>query len=304
VIVAVDEPAIDDFAARRKKRNRIAASSVSIATGASIKFVRMIEPKQLRRAGVAVSLAGHAAVLTVGLLFAGASPFDTTPVGAITVDIISADEIGQPAGENVPPPATMAFVPPVPAATTAETAPASPLPAPQPAPQAAPGRQSDRDTRQSASPPEWNPTPPAPAPPPAAGPWEPNIADMFGLPLVLPGGRLGGDFDAPAIDTARISANDTAIFRQHLKTCLTRPDSIAPTDKVRVVLRVALKQDGTLAATPALIEASASAKGPLLMKSAVDGLRACQPYAMLPADKYPEWKVLDLSFTPQDFAGG
>ena len=30
---------------------------------------------------------------------------------------------------------------------------------------------------------------------------------------------------------------------------------------------------------------------------------ACQPYAMLPADRYGEWKVLDLSFTPQDFAG-
>jgi hypothetical protein len=25
---------------------------------------------------------------------------------------------------------------------------------------------------------------------------------------------------------------------------------------------------------------------------------------MLPADRYGEWKVLDLSFTPQDFAGG
>jgi hypothetical protein len=25
---------------------------------------------------------------------------------------------------------------------------------------------------------------------------------------------------------------------------------------------------------------------------------------MLPADRYQEWKMLDLSFTPQDFAGG
>jgi hypothetical protein len=24
---------------------------------------------------------------------------------------------------------------------------------------------------------------------------------------------------------------------------------------------------------------------------------------MLPADRYGEWKVLDLSFTPQDFSG-
>ena len=62
--------------------------------------------------------------------------------------------------------------------------------------------------------------------------------------------------------------------------------------------------DGRLASAPLLIEASASAKGPLLMQSAVEALRACQPYAVLPADKYNEGKVLDLSFTPQDFTGG
>jgi hypothetical protein len=61
--------------------------------------------------------------------------------------------------------------------------------------------------------------------------------------------------------------------------------------------------EGKLAAEPVLIEASASAKGPALMQSAISALQACQPYAMLPADRYGEWKVLDLSFTPQDFAG-
>jgi hypothetical protein len=61
--------------------------------------------------------------------------------------------------------------------------------------------------------------------------------------------------------------------------------------------------NGRLAAEPVLIEASASAKGPALMRSAMTALQACQPYAMLPADKYSEWKVLDLSFTPQDFTG-
>jgi hypothetical protein len=39
------------------------------------------------------------------------------------------------------------------------------------------------------------------------------------------------------------------------------------------------------------------------MQAAKQALEACQPYAMLPADKYDEWKVLDLDFTPQDFAG-
>jgi hypothetical protein len=45
-------------------------------------------------------------------------------------------------------------------------------------------------------------------------------------------------------------------------------------------------------------------KGPLLMRSAMSALEACQPYAMLPSDKYNEWKNLDLTFTPRDFTGG
>jgi hypothetical protein len=82
------------------------------------------------------------------------------------------------------------------------------------------------------------------------------------------------------------------------------PASIAPTDKVTIRLRASFLTDGTLASAPLLIEASASAKGPLLMQAAIEALRACQPYAVLPADKYNEWKVLDLSFTPRDFRGG
>jgi hypothetical protein len=31
--------------------------------------------------------------------------------------------------------------------------------------------------------------------------------------------------------------------------------------------------------------------------------QACQPYAMLPKDRYGEWKVIDLTFTPQQFNG-
>jgi hypothetical protein len=50
-----------------------------------------------------------------------------------------------------------------------------------------------------------------------------------------------------------------------------------------------------------LIEGTASMKGVQLMQGAVAALTACQPYAMLPADRYGEWKVLDLSFTPHDF---
>jgi hypothetical protein len=115
------------------------------------------------------------------------------------------------------------------------------------------------------------------------------------------GSRTGDPFDDPASKPADIAANLVAEFRRHLKACLKLPQSISPSDRLKIKLRVLMTPEGKLAAEPALIEATASAKGPVLMRSAIDALQACQPYAMLPADRYGEWKVLDLSFTPQDF---
>jgi hypothetical protein len=39
------------------------------------------------------------------------------------------------------------------------------------------------------------------------------------------------------------------------------------------------------------------------MQSAIGAFAGLSAYAMLPPDRYGEWKVLDLNFTPQDFTG-
>jgi len=148
--------------------------------------------------------------------------------------------------------------------------------------------------------PPSSPSPAVSAPDPA-----PHVfPNMFGMPVALPGGQLGGGFDAPAYDSANIGSDNQTAFRERLKTCSILPAGLSSEDKVRIVLRVSLNPDGTLASTPIVIEASASVKGPVLMESAINALRKCQPYSMLPADKYKEWQVIDLSFTPQDMTGG
>ena len=76
------------------------------------------------------------------------------------------------------------------------------------------------------------------------------------------------------------------------------PASVSRADDVKVTLRVQMTREGRLAREPVLVEGSASMKGPLLLRSAINALEACQPYGMLPADRYDEWKVIDLSFTP------
>jgi hypothetical protein len=131
-----------------------------------------------------------------------------------------------------------------------------------------------------------------------------NVANMFGMPLALPDGRLGGAFDAAAIETAKIERSSVDSFREHIKSCTMLPAGVSPSDRVSLVIRIALNRDGMLAGQPILIEASASPKGPAVLQSLFAGLQKCQPFNMLPPDRYQEWRTLDIRFTPQDLGQG
>jgi hypothetical protein len=243
------------------------------------------------------------------LIFAEVHPFGSITAETITVDIVSPDET-RPAPEKTEPssePKAQAYD----AVDLSSTSAASTSSAPT-APQQAAARPQKQTVpsplpdRQIAAQP-----PPSTSPSPAYTPPEPDLSlkyhVMFGLPPELPQGlpqdRPGDGFDAPASRTADIGSSVITEFRRHLKTCSKLPASVTLSDKIKIKLRVFMTSEGKLAAAPVLIEASASAKGPALMQSAISALEACQPYAMLPPDRYGEWKVLDLSFTPQDFAG-
>ena len=258
-----------------------------------------MEPRRFIRSGIAASAIGHLSILTAVLIFTEVHPFGTVTAEPITVDIVSPDEAAKKP-EPIPTPKTepsdtfdlsSKSAPPAPAAAATAT--------PQPQKQAALSAPSVNrpQTEQADAPPQ---------PLPAYRPPEPDLSIKYhvllGLPPDLPQAK-SGDFDAPASKTADIASSLIAEFRRHLKTCSKLPGSIALSDKVKVTLRVLMTPEGKLAAEPILIEASASTKGPALMQGAITALQACQPYAMLPADRYGEWKVLDLSFTPQDFSG-
>jgi hypothetical protein len=145
--------------------------------------------------------------------------------------------------------------------------------------------------------------PSAPAQPIAA----PSVFDPANIPMLMELPNAAGlpekGFDFEATITANISGDDRAAFKAHLRKCWKLPDGLSPAANTRVVLRVYLKRDGALASEPVLIEASASRDGPAVLLAAKAALTACQPYA-LPAEKYREWRILDLTFTPKDMAGG
>jgi hypothetical protein len=263
----------------------------------------MLDLRLLNPSGMAISIAAHLTVLTVGLGYAGVRPFETPPDEAIAVNLVTPAELKEAMPETPPKPPPLE----IPDLSTRDEPAAASKPAGPPPPQAAatPPTASTARAKPDAKPAALQPdaAAPSPASQPSWRPPEPDLSVRYQVNLGLPA-RASNDFDAVAFTPAKVSTDDVAKFRERLKTCSVLPASITPTDKVTIRLRASFLPDGTLASAPLLIEASASSKGPLLMQAAIEALAACQPYAVLPADKYSEWKVLDLSFTPRDFKGG
>jgi hypothetical protein len=254
--------------------------------------------------GFIISVVGHAAVVLVGLIvLASPRPMQAVPTEPVVVDIVPESEIAAPAKE----PANRE-VPPEKTADAGTDARKPDLPAPE-----APAQPVDRSGAEAGQPAvRAQPTQPkrqlALAPP--AAPHDPFAPDATPKPLYLPMLTPRADhfaleyFDAPADTAARLSREDIAAFQAHLRKCWNPPASVAGAQKLSAVLRIALGRDGAMMAEPILVKASASAHGPALVKSATQALVQCQPFGFLPPDKYEEWKVLELSFSPHGLTGG
>jgi len=296
--------------------------------------------RQLIQPGITASVLAHVLLLGLIVLFSEVHPFGSVTAEPIAVDLVTPEEVPkaqdekhdekQPDNDKL-----QLQIPNDDASTPAQQA-ASPPPSP-PAAAAKPQQQRtarpDRQAAASAQPQPaqqqpaqqqaaQQPTPSTPPPTqplapqqqqqqPAYTPPEPDVTvkygGMLGLPETLPpanssSDKAGDGIDANASSAANISSSLIAKFRQHLRTCSKLPAAVARSDNVFVKLRVLLTPQAKLAAEPVLIEGSASVKALELKSSAIQALSACQPYDMLPADRYGEWKVLDLSFTPQDFS--
>ncbi|HKU06694.1 MAG TPA: hypothetical protein VJR30_11555 [Bradyrhizobium sp.] len=278
-----------------------------------------MEQDQAIRTGTAASVIAHLSLLALLVLLSDVSPLGSAPE-QIAVNIVTPEEAEpeKPKAETnaeikaeqpVEPSQITAPDPPVlpqqsapeskpsaPAAKQASVLPQQPVPS-----QAVPERRAAAALT----------PPPASPPPPAYRPTEPDISVKYnvvlGLPAELPPlaakpGKSEDGFDTTTA-AADISSSVIAEFRRHLKTCSKLPASIQPSDHIMVKLRVYMTQDGRLAADPVIGGGSANAKAIDLLQGAIAGLKQCQPYKMLPADRYGEWKVLDLDFTPKDFSG-
>lgn len=83
---------------------------------------------------------------------------------------------------------------------------------------------------------------------------------------------------------------------QRCWSAAARGNAAAPRRPVEVNVR--LKRDGTLAARPKAENVPADPEEQAAADRIVQGIIQCQPYKMLPADKYDQWKELFLAFAP------
>jgi hypothetical protein len=144
---------------------------------------------------------------------------------------------------------------------------------------------------------------PAADPPASTAEETPDTSDAAAKTayLALAGGKLGGGLGDPPIDSPLVGYDYTMAFRRLLSTCGALPSGVSATDKIRIVVRVFLNRDGTVAQAPQLLDSSPSSEQQTLMQNFAAGLQKCQPYTMLPPDLYSQWKTLDLVVHPHNY---
>ena len=270
----------------------------------------MFGTKRFIRHGLFISALGHVGIVAIGLLFLRASSQEAVPPDATLVEIVTPQEIPRFSG-------TPSYLRNSGSAQAARSQPAlraqnSP---PQPeqkdekeqenqksernAERSAPAKPHELPLQQAEAG-EMAPPPDAPAAAAdAAAEADDTAAAMAQFAqLALLGGRLGGGFAAPPIDSPLVGYDFTEQFRQVVSACAGQVPGVDPHEQINVHIRVFLNRDGTLAAAPQLRDDNPSPKQQTMMQHFVAGLEKCQPYTMLPPDKYKQWKRLDLVVFP------
>lgn len=294
--------------------------------------------RKIIRTDIAASAVAHLTLVALVIVISEVHPFHAAPPEAVAVDIVTPEQVKEEeakaeeakAEEKVQEEVKDKTPEPLPDLKlpkfdTMEKADAAPKPAEQPQASPQPSQQVPQQKqpqptqapqpRQANAPPQQSPPPQAMleqqvAAPPAYQAPQPDVTVKYGvmlglppeLPTELPKDLAKDDGgDAKDAIAAKLPPEVIAALRRHLRNCARLPAGVDPTDNVNIKLRAVFATDGTLLREPVLMAAPPSVKGVALVKSAISALQNCQPYKMLPADKYAEWKVLDLPFSPRDF---
>jgi type IV secretory pathway VirB10-like protein len=263
------------------------------------------------RACVVISVIIHAAFVLWLVLGPGARAFDPAKAEPILVDLVPSQDLPREA-ENDPQKSEESKAE-EPKAEESKAEPAKSEPSRSAASEAA-----KPESPKSPKPEPSKPQPGKPNPEAAQKPAQKNdskttaddgeqeraaTAARLAWLLDLPTGTVTSLAAPPSENKSNLSSEEIAQFKAQVSKCWVVPSGVPSTPGFDVLLRIALTPDGRLGAAPELIRAPASLAGPPLVDSAKRALQKCQPYGGLPADKYKDWRLLDLTFTAQGPSG-
>jgi hypothetical protein len=121
-----------------------------------------------------------------------------------------------------------------------------------------------------------------------------TAARLAELINVLPDGTIAR---STAPKSKELTFEEMAELKARISKCWV-PPSATGAERPLVIIRVKFSPDGAVAGEPELIQAPPVASGPLVMRNAISAVQRCGPYSFLPREKYKDWRVLDLAFTP------
>jgi colicin import membrane protein len=295
------------------------------------------------RPGLAVSSVAHAVILGWGLIWFTPKALESKPMESMAVDIVPISEITQnKAGAKTPPKPDakplvekqadpkelkelvdkiskqpeikQAAAPPPPSEEKKEVAKPEDKPEPKPEPKKA-------ETPKKPEPPKKPPEKPKEhakssptkmkAAPTKQRDFDPNkIAALLDrreaqrhevtntqTPTNAGPGFVNGQ-------SAMVSQTELDALRRRLAQCWNPPAGAADAGKLKVVLRVLFRRDGSVAAPPQLVAGTPSALGPAMAESAKRAILSCQPYTMLNPEKYEQWRDMEINFDPSEMLGG
>ena len=287
--------------------------------------------KEIRsRAGIAVSALAHAVVLGWGLITFAPSAFERRATESMPIDLVPISEVTQlqkgtrsapkqeqpkQVAEKVAEPKQAPEVKKTnnPESKTA-AAPPPPPPPPQeskPKPEAKKEEVKPEAKSEVAAPTPPKKQPPRPKTPDVAQAYTPTKQRDFNTDQIAalldrrqpqqrtaertsPTGALG----AQSGSAPQLSMSELDALRRKIEQCWNVLPGAGNSDRVVVELRVLFREDGTLAATPKVLNPQNAPGFQAVAESAIRAVIQCQPYTMLSPAKYDVWKDIEMGFIP------
>ncbi|MEZ5788284.1 MAG: cell envelope biogenesis protein TolA [Xanthobacteraceae bacterium] len=107
----------------------------------------------------------------------------------------------------------------------------------------------------------------------------------------------------PTGRAATLTQTEIDALRAQIQACWNPPAGTLDAKDLIVVVRLQLREDGSLSADPALMNRGSHPIFRIAAESAMRAIRRCQPYK-LPLAKYQVWRDVEVTFDPRDMFRG